>query len=127
MSQTLKPIDAAAAARLRDKGALMVDVREPGEYGRSHIPQSQNMPLSRFEEIALPAGPKQPVVFYCASGNRTTVARARLAAKAGALDSYVLEGGISAWGRAGLPLESGRGEGEGRAPGRGLLARWFGL
>ena len=127
MSQKLKPIDAVAAARLRDKGALMVDVREPGEYARSRIPQSQNMPLSRFEATALPAGPKQPVVFYCASGNRTNVARARLAAKAGGLDSYVMDGGISAWGRAGLPLESGRAAGEGQAPGRGLLARWFGL
>lgn len=127
---TPKSIDPATAARLRDEGALMVDVREPGEFARGRIPMSQNLPLSRLEVSGLPAGPGQAIVFYCASGNRTTVAAGRLAAKAEGLPAYVLAGGISAWMRAGLPVESGRtaeGEGAGERSGRGFFSRWLGL
>lgn len=121
---SLKNVDAHAAAELMKKGALMVDVREPGEYARGHIPGSANLPLSRFEAASLPLGPKQPVVFFCASGGRTTVNAARLAAKAGAAEAYVMVGGISAWGRLGLPVQQGGSQG---APaGGGIFSRLFG-
>ena len=128
MSLTLTPVDPAAASRLHRDGALLVDVREPGEYARSRIPMSHNLPLSRLETSALPAGEGQAVIFLCASGNRTTIAAARLAGKAGSAPAYVLAGGLSAWSRAGLPVVQGRAEEPGqRAPARGLLSRWFGL
>ena len=128
MTNLPKPIDAAAAARLREQGALMVDVREPGEHARGHIPLSQNLPLSRLEVAPLAAGGSQAVVFYCASGNRTTVAAGRLAAKAGGAPGYVLSGGFSAWVRAGLPVERARPDGaEDRPAGRGFFSRWLGL
>jgi len=53
----------------------------------------------------LPVADGQAVVYFCASGNRTRVHAARLAAKAGAADAYVMEGGINAWAQAGLPIE----------------------
>ncbi|MEO8668589.1 MAG: rhodanese-like domain-containing protein [Bauldia sp.] len=124
MARMLKGVDARGAAKLMKDGALMVDVREPGEYARGHIPGSQNVALSRFNLAQLPLGEGQAVVFFCASGNRTTVNAARLAAKAGSADSYVLQGGISAWGREGLPVESGS-QGEGGKQ-RGFFARMFG-
>jgi rhodanese-related sulfurtransferase len=126
MAGKLKSIDAATAARLREQGALMVDVREDGEFARSRIPMSQNLPLSRLEVSALPLGPDQPVVFYCASGNRTTVAASRLAIKAGAAKAYVMAGGISSWGRAGLPVESGR-QGAAQSGGKSFFSRLLGL
>ena len=84
MASSLKSIDAATAAKLMDQGALMVDVRESGEYARARIPGSQNIALSRFESSELRLGPDQAVVFFCASGNRTRVHAGRLAEKAGA-------------------------------------------
>ncbi len=107
MARTLKNVDAEAAARLMEAGALMVDVREAGEYARARIPGSENVALSRLEASALRLSEGQAVVFFCASGNRTSIHAARLAAMAGDRDAYVMQGGISAWGRAGLPVESG--------------------
>lgn len=126
MSRKLKSVDAHAAARLKDKGALMVDVREGGEHARSRIPGSQNIPLSRLELSELPLGPDQPVVFFCAGGNRTSIHAARLAEKAGAAEAYVMAGGISAWGQAGLPVESGSAGQNDGPTGSGFLSRLFG-
>jgi len=126
MAQALKSIDATTASTLMKGGALMVDVREKGEYARARIPGSQNMPLSRLEESELPLAAGQAVVFFCASGNRTTVHAGRLASKAPSAEAYVLRGGLSAWREAGLPLETGpsREDGE-RTRGRGLVACIF--
>jgi rhodanese-related sulfurtransferase len=110
MAAMLKPVDAATAARLKDQGALLVDIREPGEYARVHIPGSANVALSGFQNATLALGPNQPVVYLCASGNRTAVYAAQLAAKAGTAEAFVLTGGISAWMGAGLPTDTGGGD-----------------
>jgi len=125
MARSLKSIDAAIAAKLMDRGALMVDVRESSEYARARIPGSENIALSRFELGELSLGPDQAVVFFCASGNRTCVHASRLAEKAGTAEAYVIKGGLSAWSQAGLPVEAGasRQSDEHRRP--GLLARIF--
>lgn len=123
MTRTLKSIEPHAALKLQEKGALLVDVREPGEHAQTRIPGARNIALSRFGESELTVAPGQAVVFFCASGNRTNVYAAELAAKAGAADAYVMRGGLSAWGRAGLAMETGR---AGGAPSRGMFARIFG-
>jgi rhodanese-related sulfurtransferase len=97
---TLQTIAPAAAKRLIDEGALLVDVREPDEYAREHVPGARNAPLSRLG--ALPANAKA-IVFHCRSGARTSANASRLAATVGC-QAYVLEGGIDAWKRAGLPV-----------------------
>jgi rhodanese-related sulfurtransferase len=124
MERTLKTIDAHAAARLQKEGALLVDIRESGEYAQAHIPGSQLVSLSRFGMSELPLVPGQGVVFFCAGGNRTTANATRLVEKAAAADAYVMQGGISAWRQAGLPVESGGGSNEGAR--RGFLSRVFG-
>ena len=103
---TLHSIDATAAKRLIDAGALLVDIREPHEHAREHVPGSRNMPLSRLE--ALPAD-AQAIIFHCRSGARTSGNASRLAAAAGC-EAYILEGGIDAWKKAGLPVAVDRGQ-----------------
>ena len=125
MANSLKPVDASRAAALMKDGALMVDVREPGEYARARIPGSVNVALSRFETTGLPLADGQAIVYFCAGGNRTTVNAGRLAAKAGDAKAYVLQGGISAWGQAGLPMESGRAADE-SGERRGFFSRLLG-
>jgi rhodanese-related sulfurtransferase len=100
----MKTIDAEAAAKLMEDGALMVDVREVEEFEQARIPHSVNVPLSTFEASEIPSADGQPIVYFCRSGNRTTVHAARLAAKRD--DAYVLGGGIIEWAEAGLPVET---------------------
>ncbi len=60
---------------LKKRGAVMIDVRSPGEYASAHAPGTLNIPLqevhSRLSEI--PAN--VPVVVACASGTRSGMAK----------------------------------------------------
>ncbi|MBM1172117.1 rhodanese family protein [Microvirga arabica] len=99
---TLSPTE---AKRLLDQGAILVDIREADEHARENIPGARLASLSRLEQadLALPEG--QPVIFHCKSGARTQGNAARLAAKVGsASEAFVLEGGLDAWKKAGLPV-----------------------
>ncbi|WP_137126324.1 rhodanese family protein [Roseomonas sp. HF4] len=97
-----------AAAMLRAGEALLVDLREADERARSHIPGSAHLPLSRLAEAELAVQQGQPVLFHCASGARTAQAADRLAARAGGAEAFILEGGLAAWKRAGLPVSEDR-------------------
>ena len=76
---TLQTIDPVTAKRLIDDGAVLVDIREPDEHAREHVPGARNTPLSRLD--SLPADAKA-IVFHCRSGARTSGNAARLAAAA---------------------------------------------
>lgn len=101
---TLQTIDPIAAKRLIDQGAILVDIREPDDHARERLPGARNTPLSRLG--ALPANAKA-IVFHCRSGARTSANASRLAAAAGC-QAYVLEGGMEAWKKAGLPVVADR-------------------
>ena len=63
------------------------------------------MPLSKLDEADVALHDGKPVIFHCRSGARTLANAARLAAAAGdACEAYVVEGGIDAWRKAGLPV-----------------------
>ena len=98
---SLPTIDVAGARRLLDQGAVLVDVREADEHARERVPGARNVPLSRLVEVDAPAG--KAVIFHCRSGARTAANAARLSAAA-ACEAYVLEGGLDAWKKAGLPV-----------------------
>ena len=103
---TLQTIGPAAAKRLIDEGAHLVDIREPDEHARERVPGARNAPLSRLD--TLPANAKA-IVFHCRSGARTSANATRLADSAGC-EAYILEGGIDAWKKAGLPVAVDRGQ-----------------
>ncbi len=87
--------------------ALVIDVREPGEYGTGHILGAKNMPLSRVDSGGAEiAGKKKdrPVILYCESGNRSAKAAAALRGQ-GYTRVLNLSGGLGAWQQAGLPVE----------------------
>ncbi|TVR07975.1 MAG: DUF2892 domain-containing protein [Salinarimonadaceae bacterium] len=107
---SLKTITPADAKRLIDQGAVLVDVRDSAEHARERIPQARNLSLSQLDEAELPVGESQTVLFHCKSGMRTLSNADRLAAKAGeakageGCEAFIVEGGIDAWRRAGLPV-----------------------
>jgi len=101
---TMTPVTPAEARRLIQGGAKLVDIREPDEHAREHIPGAANVPVAAIDQFH--AG-DCTVVFHCRSGARTQANAARLAAAAGA-PCYAIEGGIDAWRRAGLEIVADR-------------------
>lgn len=98
---SLPTIDPIRAKRLIDEGAVLVDIREADEQARERVPGARPNPLSRL--AAVDARGARAVIFHCRSGARTAANAARLEAAAGC-DAYILQGGIDAWKKAGLPV-----------------------
>ena len=103
----VKDIGTLEATRLMNSAnALIVDVRETKEFEGGRLPKAVHIPLSQLEsrgdELSRHAG--RPVVTYCMTGNRSTVA-AKVLARVGFKDVYQLHGGYRAWKDAGLPVE----------------------
>lgn len=88
-----------------EPAAVLLDVREPGEFAGKRLPRSVNVPLSRLDAAA-PGLPKDgPVVVLCRSGRRSETAARRLR-ELGFSDVRVLEGGLET---CGALLEAGPG------------------
>lgn len=60
--------------------AILLDVREPGEYAGGHIPGSRNVPVGKIRagEAELPADKDTPIYVYCQSGGRSRMAAGAL-------------------------------------------------
>lgn len=99
----MRTITPAEAKRLMEDGAILIDVREADERAREQIPGTLHLPLSKLDEADFAAHRGGKVIFHCRSGARTANQSARLAAKAGACDAYLVAGGLDAWRKAGLP------------------------
>ena len=98
---------ADAYSRTTSHGARLLDVRTTAEFAQAHIPGSYNVPLDQIAEHARElSAVGEPVIIVCRSGARATKAQATLAV-CGMTDACVLEGGITAWRNAHLPLREG--------------------
>ena len=103
MSQ-LKSISPERAADLVRSGAVLIDIREADEQARERIPGARHHALSRIDQGTPIQAGDDVVIFHCRSGARTKGNAARLAAAAPNCETYVLDGGIDAWKKAGLPV-----------------------
>jgi rhodanese-related sulfurtransferase len=96
---------AEATLLMNREDALVLDVRETGEWGSGHIHGARHITLgqlgNRMSEIE--KFKDKPIIVICASGNRSSSACGQLK-KAGFDKVYSLDGGISAWVGANLPL-----------------------
>ena len=102
------------AVRRINQGAVLVDVREPGEFAGGHAPGAVPLPLGRIraqgaaaiDALGLVADTPE-ILLVCHSGMRSRAARAALASDT--RRRYVnVSGGMAAWAAAGLPLVNGR-------------------
>jgi rhodanese-related sulfurtransferase len=86
-----------------DRSPLLLDVREPDEYGEGHIPGAVNLPqaelASRLDEIPR----HRPVYTVCRSGVRS-LRSAQFLIQAGFREVTSVAGGTLAWRGAGRPL-----------------------
>ena len=103
---TITTISPAEAHRLIAAGASLIDIRQPDEHAHTRIAGARNVPL---DQLSKDSAPGDVLIFHCRSGIRTAQAADRLAEAAAGRDCYIVEGGISAWGNAGLPVEMVRG------------------
>jgi rhodanese-related sulfurtransferase len=97
---------AQATHLINREDALVIDVREPGEYGAGHVLGARNVPLARIDEGApqLAKRKEKPLIVYDESGERAPKAAAALK-KQGFNRVVNLSGGLRAWQQAGLPVE----------------------
>lgn len=81
---------------------VLIDVREPGEFGSERIHGASLHPLSTFDPASLPVDKTRDVVFHCGSGKRSMDALKRCETAGVPITAHV-KGGLMAWKAAGLP------------------------
>ncbi len=79
----------------------VIDVREPREYRRGHIPEAESIPLFKLLTNTANLTATQEIVFVCRSGRRGARACYDLQEK-GFTNIAVLDGGMLAWENVGL-------------------------
>ncbi len=65
-------------AQLKANGAIILDVRTPGEYKSGHIKGSKNIPLQELSRKLNSLDKKKTIITCCASGMRSGSAKSIL-------------------------------------------------
>lgn len=99
-------LDAVGALRLiNDRDAVIVDIRDAGEYKEGHIPQARHIPFGALQERLgeLAKVKDKPMIVYCRTG-ATSQSACALLKKNGFADVHSLNGGLPSWLDAHLPI-----------------------
>jgi rhodanese-related sulfurtransferase len=102
-----KEVGTMEATRLMNSGdALVLDIRDSGEFNGGRIPKSKNVPLAELDKRVddFAKFKDKPVIITCRSSNRAGAAARLLKAK-GFNNVFQLAGGFAAWQQASLPVE----------------------
>ena len=100
-------VDTGRAIQLINReDALVVDVRDSGDYAAGHILGAKNLPLAKLDASGAELAKKKerPVIVYCDGSERSAKALAALK-RHGFTRVANLSGGLAAWQQAGLPVE----------------------
>ncbi len=95
-------VEPAEALKRLERGAVLVDVREPDEFAQGHVRNAILIPLSQWAERYQELPTDKEVLLICAGGVRSARA-ADYAARFGYTCTNV-EGGLHAWFACGLPV-----------------------
>jgi protein-disulfide isomerase/rhodanese-related sulfurtransferase/uncharacterized membrane protein len=103
-------IATTAAQQLLKKGATFVDIRQPKDYAKSHIPGAVNLPLNKLSDGVSTLPKDKPVVVYesgLATGDICASSRAAagLLTGRGFKEVKVYHDGFIAWQKAGAPVQ----------------------
>ena len=94
-------------------GTIVIDIREPAEFERGHIPGSLHIPRGLLEFEILPTlgrcnvavSPEEcDIILYCGTGGRSALA-AKSMDDMGFRNVRSMDGGIVAWAEARLTLD----------------------
>lgn len=107
-STPVPEIDVHELARRRRDGAAVLDVRQPDEYEKGHVPGAVLIPLDqlpdRLDDVPVGAAGGSLAVI-CGSGARSRVASELL--REHGIESSNVHGGTIAWAEAGFEVEQG--------------------
>jgi rhodanese-related sulfurtransferase len=97
------------AKKMIEAGAHVIDVRQPDEWNRGHIPEAQLVPLNGIYSFGkalkdLRLSESEDVIFVCASGQRSASA-SEIALVAGLQKVYNLANGMNGWVARRYPIE----------------------
>ena len=90
---------AEAVDLIKNKNAVIIDVRTPEEFAESHLPEANNFPvdtLSQNIETIKKLQRDKPLLVYCRSGKRSARAT-EILQNLGVNSVHNLKGGIKAW------------------------------
>jgi phage shock protein E len=96
-----------AATLATDPAITVLDVRTPEEFTEGHLAGAVLVDFSSpaFADEVAQLDPSQPYLVYCRSGNRSGQAVAAMQ-QAGFAQLWDMDGGVTAWTAAGLPIEA---------------------
>lgn len=102
--RTLSPAEAMEMIRV-DTSLVLLDVRTPQEFAgeAGHLQGALLLPVQELEERSAELAPlkDRPILVYCRSGSRSSRASELLAAQG--FKIFMVDGGMLAWNKAGLP------------------------
>jgi rhodanese-related sulfurtransferase len=95
-----------AVQLINRRDALVLDVRDTGEFAAGHVANARHIPEAQLAERAkeLEKYKSRPILVTDRSGTRAASVSGTLR-KLGYAEVFALRGGIAAWQQAGLPLE----------------------
>ena len=99
-------IDVATARERLENGAVLIDVREPGEFAQFHALGARSVPQYELADRVAEIPQDREVLVICAGGVRSYKAASFLK-QAGYDNVFSVAGGSNGWRDAGLPVESG--------------------
>jgi hydroxyacylglutathione hydrolase len=85
------------------RGFQLLDVRMPHEWDSGHLPDARYLFLGDLPEKLADLDPDKPVVVYCASGYRSSLAASLLQAR-GFKNVHNVPGSFTAWRAAEFPI-----------------------
>jgi thiosulfate sulfurtransferase len=94
------------AQALRERGAVVVDIRDPQSFALGHIAGAQHLDNHSLHDFIARADLDQPLIVACYHGNSSQGAAAYLVGQ-GFSEVYSLDGGFELW-RATYPAETSR-------------------
>ena len=100
-------VDVFELADRREDGAVVIDVREPGEWLEVRVPGAVLIPLGEVAERVDEVPTTGTVYVICGSGPRS--ARAVEHYRSLGIDAVNVVGGTVAWANEGFPTDSGPG------------------
>ena len=97
-----------AVQLINRRDAIVLDVRETGDFEAGHIANARHIPEAQLNERLreLEKFKARPIIVICRTGARAP-AVAGVLRKRGFQEVVALRGGIAAWQQAGMPLPKG--------------------
>lgn len=103
--ELVRQIDPASLHSDGKNGVQIVDVRNPDEWSKGHLPSAHHIPLASLPDRLDELDKSAPIVLHCQGGGRSAIATSFLQSR-GISNVSNLAGGYQAWVAEGLEVES---------------------